>query len=296
MIDKSDDPILANLPARMKASKGGELWRQLDAPSKESYERKFAKIKAEYDSKYQRFLANLPEFRRAQETAIKKRKRRASQGEIPEQPEAAMVPATTPAKRRVRSKTIDCSSTPSMREFLTPAKEPTSAKAKKRKGEPSIANGESVESEAEITSPKKAKKDKKKKKMREAAPSEDNDEAPSTPPPESTPAKSYKKDKSMSSKKDKTKSPKKVKTKEPKKSLPEPLKPPASVKDYFKTVIYTGDPDKARKAYKKVALEDKERYHKELSEISANYLVDLNLYLKSLSKEVIILRMIFAED
>lgn len=241
----------------------GGMWRQLDASSKSVYERRFAKIKAEYDKNYQKFLENLPDFRRAQEKAPKKRKRRASVGEMPEE---IVVEGATPAKRRVRSKTIDCSSALNREDFLEHYSDPvpTSAKAKKRKGEPSYVNGESAERDLEEISPKKAKKDAKKKKKK----------VPETPPPVFTPSKSPKKDK---------------KKKETKTKVPEPVKPPGSVKDYFKTVIYSGDPDKARKAYKKLTLEEKQRYHKELNVISEKYVADLNTYLKSLSKEVIIL-------
>lgn len=269
LLEKSKEPEIAKLTFSQRSKMLGALWRQLDSPTKESYERKFAKIKAEYDSNYKKYLENLPEFRRAQETATKTRKRRASIGEMPE--ETVVVAVATPSKRPVRSKTIDCSSAAQINEVSDdgPVQEPTSVKAKKRKGESSIVNGESVE---KVVSPKKVNGDVKKKKAKATLPepTAENEvpEDPSTPPPDKKAAKKDKKNK-----------------------LPEPVKPATSVKEYFKTVIYTGDPDKARKAYKKVSLEDKERYHKELSAISAKYAEDLNSYLKSLSKKVIILRM-----
>lgn len=187
--EKNADPELAHLPYRQKSSVIGGQWKQLDAATKATYEKVYLQKKAAYELSYHEYLANLPPFRREQELSAVKvrrvRKRRASLSEVPEtsrkddddDEEEETVDERTnstflnesskkalhliePAKRRVRSKTIDCSSM-NIRDFFqrdqgievaTPVLKGTPVKKKKTAAV--VEEEEEVVNESEVTAEK----------------------------------------------------------------------------------------------------------------------------------------------
>lgn len=372
--EKNADPELAHLPYRQKSSVIGAQWKQLDAATKVTYEKVYLQKKAAYELSYHEYLANLPQFRREQELSSVKvrrlRKRRASLSEVPEttkdddddEDEEETVDERTnstflnesskkalhliePAKRRVRAKTIDCSSM-NIRDFFqrdqgievatpvlkgTPVKKKKTVivereeeevingrektpektkevittpliekkkktpvkKAAKRKAEEDAVAVEMVngstndddkeEEETKVVSPKKVKKDvKKKQEVKEMVQVNGKKEVG----PKVTPGKNKSTPEVVKADKKTKKDKKEPKEKVAKtKKLTEPVKPPGSAKEYFKSQ-YQGDPSRAGKEFKKLPREEKERYHTLLQEISKQYLEDLTAYMRSLSKEV----------
>lgn len=380
MNEKNADPTLAHLAYRDRSSAIGALWGKLDPTEKAKYEEINKQQKKEYEAQHAAFLDNLPAFRREQEVAPKirkPRKRRASVGETPVVDdvfndvrtnstflnETRRAVAAEPAKRKQRSKTIDCS-TMSIRDFFQANKvqeevaTPLKTGTLKRKAMPMVNGHESDVDEAKTVSPKKPKKkriktaevepelvslapvqapveaspkkSKTKKKVKEdvpiPAPVEDSSKmaknkkkaiektptvkiteadtfaasrfagkaakvkprAP-TPPPASSPIPATKSPKKKEKKVPEPEQPqepeKKKKKKKPKITLTEPVAPPTTTKEYFKS-IYNGAPETASKAYKKLALDEKRRYYEQLTRVTDQYVMDLSVYMNSLSGAV----------
>lgn len=330
--EKNGDPALAHLPYRSRAAAIGGQWKALDAVSRAAYEQIYAGKKAIYEESHKEFLANLPPFRQAQEARsssgrakVKRtpRKRRASVGEVVpnaveledgedertnstflnESKKAVTATIKAPVKRRVRSKTIDCSSM-NIRDFFQSNQIQTETPVKKVKA--AVVSAPVAVAKEALQSPVKTPASPVKKAAKRKAQEEQAEEEEEVSPVVVSPKKAYKEAVPKKTKKTKTavqdtngekeeaaavvvvqpsKAPKKAVPKKKKVVLTEPVKPPQSAKAYFKS-IYKGEPEQAGKAFKKLPKEEKERYHRQLEQISNQYLVELSSYMKSLSKEV----------
>lgn len=170
--EKYSDPEIAALPFTERTKKIGSLWKNLDASAKSVYEKKLAQKKFEFETNYNRFLTNLPQFRREQEYSTQKSgkrvlKRRASVGEeaptdeesIPSKESKKLTPV---AAKRTRSKTVDCSAMSKI-DVLKFKQEvevtPPSAKKAKKSNE-IVLNGTEIDDSVFVSPTKKVAKEK----------------------------------------------------------------------------------------------------------------------------------------
>lgn len=287
------------------------MWKNIDSDEKKMFEAHFAKKKAVYDANFNLYLENLPDFRREQEepksrNSKKVRARRASVSEVVDSPpedqdefvvlenvNGAPKVVAPPAKRRNRAKTIDCSSRVlDMNDFLVTKlaeSEETPVKAgNKRKAVQLMEMETEVAAPSSPSSPKKLKKKKQQLEEEETAIRSPAPVREVTPPPPIPPAKEPEQNKSPKKAKtvEKEKKPRKKKVK-----LTEPVKPPDSAKALFKST-YEGDASKAGKAFKKLPLEEKQKYAEKVAVLGAKYMTDLQEYMQSLSKSVSLINCI----